>query len=97
MRAAGNVQEQPVRAVTRDQRRVTVAPGRERVQQRAIGGLVMLDAIELRAQGARVPDRLAGKEPARVRVRLVRDDPERIAPGADNDDRGRIRSPLQEP
>ena len=63
MRAAGDVEQQPVRRIEADQRRVAVAPVGDRFEQAPVGLRIGIRDGELRIHRARVGERHAGLEP----------------------------------
>ena len=62
MRAAGDVEKQSIRRIESDQRRITVAPVGDRVQQSCIGGLVRIDYRKRGIHRARIGERHAGAQ-----------------------------------
>ena len=67
MRAAGDVEQQAVRRIEPDQRRVAVAPVGDRFEQRDVGARVGLRDRDRRMHRARIRERHAGAQAERRR------------------------------
>ena len=67
MRAAGDVEQQPVRRIEPDQRRIAVAPVGDRFEQREVGMRVRIRDRDPRMHRARVGERHADLEAERRR------------------------------
>ena len=96
MRAARNVEGQPVGRIEPDQRRVAVAPLRDRFEQREVGTLVRVRHVKLRIHRARVGERHAHAQAERRRGVVHGGEPQRALDGCGDDQRVR-RKALRDP
>ncbi len=62
MDTAGDVEKQAVRGIQRHQRRETVAPTGNGVQRLGIGGLIGIEHLQVRTDGAGIGERQADLE-----------------------------------
>ena len=89
MRAAGDVQQQPIRRIEPDQRRVAVAPVGDRFEQLPIRMLVRIRDRDLRVHRTRIGERHAHLEAERGRGVVHGGEPQRALDGAGDDQRFR--------
>ena len=87
MRAAGDVEQQAVRRIEPDQRRIAVAPVGDRFEQREIRALVGLHDRDRRMHRARIRERHAGAQAERRRGVVHGREPQRAFDRGGDDQR----------
>ena len=70
MRAAGDVEKQPMRGIERHQRRKAIAPFSNGIQRFGVGSFIGIEYLQLRADGAGIGERQADIK-AKTRGRVV--------------------------
>ena len=74
MRAAGDIEQDAVRRIERDERRIALAPFRDGLEQPAVGRRVLRNDGETGVHGAGLRQRHAGPQAQSLRRRGYRDD-----------------------
>lgn len=97
MGAAGDIEEQTVIAILRDERRITIAPVGDGQQQITIPGWILLGDFQLRVKGTRLGQALMPAQADCLRRLIQRGQAQRIVVATDAGDRRRIRTPGRTP
>ena len=87
MRAAGNIEEQAIRRVERDERRIAVAPVSELFEERVVGRLVGLDNDEVGNGATRIGETHAQADASPFGIPVEGDDAQRVLDLGDDGER----------
>ena len=94
MRAAGNVEQNAVGRIERDERRVTLAGLGYGIEKAGVGGKIFRHGGERRMHGACLCQREADREAELLRCGIDREQEIEIAALAEDDEGGRRLTPL---
>ena len=87
MRAAGNIEEQAMRRIERDERRIAVAPVGELFEKRMVGRLVGLLNAQIGNSAARIGEAHAQADSSPLGILVDRDDAQRVLDLCDDGER----------